>query len=341
MLFLLFCFFIVFVFLSLFNSKKYTLNNKIISFLSILLIIFAAIRPENFDRDYNNYNYMFNDPYFLVEPTFLIISSFIHKYLYSEIIFLFTIYAFLGVSIKILAIRQISKLFYFSLLIYFTNFYLLHELTQIRVGVASGILLLCIKPIFEGNLKKFIFFVFFASLFHYSALIIFPLWFLRRLNNSWILGYIIPFSYFLYFLGFNIFIDLPFPAIKEKMDLIKSSIELGGDSSKPINVFNIYQLGKIAIFYICLYKFDLIIKSNKYALILLGVFCISLAVVPLLSSIQVVGFRISELFGIVEIIIFPFLYYIFSPKWVSKFIIIVIASLTFFFALFYNNLFEF
>ena len=44
--------------------------------LSILLIFLVSTRTPGFDKDYFNYQAMFDDQYIIVEPSFTIISNF-------------------------------------------------------------------------------------------------------------------------------------------------------------------------------------------------------------------------------------------------------------------------
>ena len=104
------------------------------------------------------------------------------KIIYSLIgpypIYLFLLFAILGVSFKLIAIKQLTELWFLSLILYLSNFFILHEMTQIRAGVASAFLLLCVKPIYDRDLKRFLLFAVLGFLFHYSAIVILPLWFL-------------------------------------------------------------------------------------------------------------------------------------------------------------------
>lgn len=294
-------------------------------FFGLGFLIIAGFRGEGVDKDYDNYMVMFNLPDFFVEPTFTLISSFVHTFLSSNILYLFFIYAAFGVTIKCIAIKQLTELWFLSLVIYCSFFFMLHEMTQIRVGVSSAFLLLCIKPIYERNLKNFLIFATLGSLFHYSAILIFPLWFLKDLPRRNLLIYSIPIAYLLYFIGIDLIFTIPIPGIQEKIEIYKALQELGGEEAEPINVFNLYMLTKIGIFYFMLYKYDVIILNNKYSPILMKIYCISLMAIPIFANTQAFGFRISELFGIVEIILIPLLYYSFKEIYFGRALVISIG----------------
>lgn len=101
-----------------------------------------------------------NDISISIEPTFEIISYLTN---FNERI-VFFIYA-LAVSIKFLAIRQISKFPFLSIFTYISLYFVLLEMTQIRAGVAIGIFLLSIKDIYNRNLINFSLKIIAATLF--------------------------------------------------------------------------------------------------------------------------------------------------------------------------------
>lgn len=324
-LFFLFFFISILVFVS--SSDKIIKHSLFLS-IGIILIIVAAFRNEaDVVGDYSNYIIMFNNSDFNTEPAFILISALIHNFLFSEVIYLFIFYAILGVTLKFIAIRQLTEFWFLSILIYVSYFFILHELTQIRAGVAASFLLLCIKPIYERNLKYFLLFAILALSFHYSAILIFPLWFLgNKSRKEWLL-FSVPISYLIYFSGINFIVNIGIPGIQEKIEMYKLLQELGAEGSNPINVFNLLFLARIIFFYILLWKYNLILKHNKYLPILIKIYCISLIALPVFAIIPVFGFRINEFFGVSEIILVPFLCYILKPVVLSK-ILIVFAGLS-------------
>ena len=336
---LLFC---IVSFLSFLKFEKKTAK---IVFLLIgwLLFLLAAFRDGNAVRHYGAYVEIYNNSSFNIENAFKTIAWIVRYVFLDNVLFLFIIYALLGVGIKYKAIVELTPLCFLSLVIYIGNFYILHELTQIRVGVAAGFLLLCIKPIYERNIRKFLIFSTCAVLFHYSALIVFPLWFLKGNKiNKYIYAAIIPLSYVFYFLHVNIvelFIRLlPIEYIQQKYNIYKLLQEQNVSGFNRINVFNYVFLAKCIIFYIILWKSRLVQMQNKYISILLKIQSFSLASFVLFSAMPVFAFRISELFGIVEIVTIPFIYYIFNPKSLSKIIVVFIGLCLLLINIFYNKL---
>jgi hypothetical protein len=322
---LFFLIFLILLVFSFFNPFEFKGKQFAFLFFCFCFLLLAGLRGEGVDKDYDSYVIMFNVSDFAVEPTFTLISSFVQTFLSSNILYLFLIYAALGVTIKCIAIKQLTELWFLSLIIYCSYFFMLHEMTQIRAGVASAFLLLSIKPIYERNLKLFLIYATLGALFHYSAILIFPLWFLKdKPRKNWLI-YSVPVAYLLFLLKVNLIIAIPIPGIQEKIEIYKTLQELGGEESKPINVFNLFILTKIGIFYFMLYKYDVIILNNKYSPILLKIYCLSLIAIPIFANIQTIGFRVSELFGIVEIILIPLIYYAFKQIYFGRALVISIG----------------
>lgn len=314
------------------TSKR---QNKLYVAIGVLFVLVAGFRPG--DLDYKNYVQAYNwirmGFTVLIEPTFILIS----KVSPTESI-MFFIYALLGVSLKFIAIRRITELWFLSLSIYLSYFFILHEMTQIRVGIASGILLLSIKPLYERQFKAFLFYVIIAMLFHASAIIMLLLWFFTDKPQILFLRLAIPIAYFVYFLKIDFFRLIPIPLFQSKIDAYIALQEIGNEMASKINVFNILSLFKIGIFYILLLRSSVLQEMNKYALLLLKIQALSIAALPFFSQMPVIAFRISELFGVVEIINIPMLIYLFKPKLLAHWLLLGVALLLLLISVFYLNL---
>lgn len=338
-------FFLIFLILALFSLVK-TEKIKLALFYgsSIFLFLFAAFRKAGIDRDYQGYLEYYNDilhhSFSRVEPFFIIITQFVDK-LFHNPSFVFIIYAFLGVFLKLYAINKLTTFRLLSLLIYFSNFFLLFEMTQIRVGVAAGLLLLCIEPIREKKLGKFLILAVLATLFHYSALIIFPLYFLKsdKLNRI-VYALLIPVSYLIFYSKWNLFFFfdyVPIPLVKIKM----SSYFYNASVNNSINVFNLVHLSRLIIAFLFLWKWKLFTEINSYSIILIKIYILSLFAFVAFGSVPGFSSRISELLMIVEIILIPFLSVLLKPKYLSVPLVIGIGLTFLTFSLFYTKLLKF
>lgn len=316
------------------NKEKSQNFRHLYIFIGFALTVYAAFRDGSAVADYDVYLQYYEDyADTLVEPSFILISFLVH-HTFNNPIWIFIIYAILGVSLKFIAIKQLSKLAFLSVLIYMSYFFILHELTQIRVGIASGMLLLCVKPLYERNLKRFLLYALIATLFHFSAIIIFAFWLLNPFKiNRLLYGALIPIAYGVYFLKLNVVYVIPIPYIQEKMDIYMQLLD-----SQEINVFNLVYMVKCFIFYYFLYFLPKIETCNQYTILLLKLYAISLFSFTFFAIIPVLGFRISELIGIVEIIVLPFIYYTIAPRKFSKLLILGIVLVFSYVQIFHGGL---
>jgi hypothetical protein len=336
-------YFLIFLLIALFSLAKESRLKKILFICTgVLLFLIAAFRG-NIDHDYNGYVILYNKAILLtslrIEPTFLLIS-FLIKHLFNNVLFLFIIYALLGVYLKFYAIKNLTEFWFLAVLIYFSNFYILHEMTQIRVGIASAFILLSIRPLLDRNFKSFLFLVTLAILFHYSAILALPLYFLKGSKiNVLFFALIIPVVYLLYFLHMHItfLIDLiPIPEVSIKFHQYKYLSTL--NNAHAGNVFNYLQLSRCCLAFLFLWKWELLQQNNKYSILLLKIYIIAISILVLLSDIPAIGARASELIMPVEILLIPSLMYIIKQKQLATIFVIAIGLLFLSLNVFYSSL---
>ncbi len=298
--------------------------------VGVLLILMAAFRPIGIDNDSETYDMYFcnyDNPLYenFVEYSFLFIAE-IFYHAFGDVHSIFLFYAIFGVSLKFVAIRQLTPLAFLAVAIYLGHYYILHELTQIRAGIASGFFLLSIKPMAERKRLLAAAFMLAALLFHYSSAVLFPL--LLLTNNTmtpkrriaW--ACIVPVSFLLYFLHLGIS-TIPIPFLGEKLELYDMLKEEG--TFDEINVFNLFFLVKNAMFLYFLYMYETIEKQNPYFTLMLKIMGLSIFSYLALASIPIVAMRVSELFGIVDIILFTCIYYTVRPSWLGRALVLSIS----------------
>jgi hypothetical protein len=320
--------------------KNVLLNQILYFFVAILLFYFSAFRESGIDRDYDVYVSAFegNDlSTTIYEPSFSFITFIINKFLRGDVKFLFIIYALLGVFLKLYAIKKISKFEFISLLLYFSYYFSLHELTQIRVGVSCSLLLFSIPYLYRRDFKAFIFIAIFAFLFHFSAIVIFPLWFLNvnSFNKSrWLLIVFLSIIFGMFFKSFfsNLFDSYSLGFFEQKIlsyNIVNNTI---------YNVFNIWVLFKLFILLIIVCKIERISQFNKYIFLLVKIHIISISFYYLFAFNPTFSGRISDLLGISEIVVFSNLIFIFKPRYLGRIIIVLYSASLLFLNLFYNKI---
>jgi len=313
--------------------------------LCIILVLFTAFRTIDFDPDSHAYDEIFRtngtDSELLVEYSILFISD-ILKTFTDDVHYLFLIYAILGITIKFYAIRQLSPWYFLPLIIYFSNYFILHDFIQIRAGVASAMLLLAIKPLSEGNKKKAIVYFLIANVFHYSSLVFYPiLFFSNNLSRIWkyALIAIMPVGAILFMLRLDFLSALPIPYIQEKLEMYKTLTETG--FLEEFTLKNVPLWIQYVIILYSLYFYDTILEKCPALPLLLKTTAYSMFFFFAFSSISVVAGRFQELLGIVELALFPCVCYTIRPQFYGKIAVCFIAVVKIFFILFVWKLLDF
>jgi hypothetical protein len=309
----------------------------------VFLTIIAGFRSMNVDRDYGTYvGYIKNiDQISLVqlEPTFFLITKIAYLTIYPATT-LFLIYAILGVGLKFKAISELTEFWFLSVIIYFSYYFLMHEMTEVRVGVGSAILLLSIKDIYNRNLLSFTLKLIIGTLFHYSFMIFAVFYLVNPTKLKPAFFYIIVgLSYLLYFSRFDsltLVQLIPLPFIQMKIDAYRAL--MAGGEHLDINVLNVLMIYRLLFMVVLLWKYKLLAESNKYSLILIKIYCWSLFCLVFLASVPVLAFRVNQLLCIVEIILWPFIIYLLKERHLAVIIVVLTGLGMITVELFYNQL---
>lgn len=348
-------FFIFFAVISVEYYLKPFRNKDILYFIILLLGLFAGFRAPGVDKDYYSYQGIFDQIYDIslvekesylsfFEPGFVAIVLFfreLFKVNYVIVIMLF--YGLLSVFLKIVSINRLSPFPYSVILFYFSHYFFLHEMTQIRIGLASGMFFIAL--IFYLNEKRLIFFIIIliSVLFHYSAILflIILIFDSKRFNKfiysgvigvSLILGYLkLP---LLNFLG-----NVDPSAVSGKLNNYTDMVEYG--VSESINVFNVLTLLNITI---CLYFILFIPKAtiikDKQVALFLKCNIVSIFLLCFLSGVPSLAFRFSELFGLMSIFIYASLVKYLPFGKLNILATILIAAFIFYTNIFHTGLVE-
>lgn len=143
-----------------------------------------------------------------------------------------------------------------------------------------------------------------------------PLWALNSVHlerKYWLA--IIPLAYCITISGMTVghFISLiPVPSIQNSYHQYQQLMDAG--LFTKINIFNTLILLRVTICLLLIYKIDTIKKYNKLAIIWVKIYTLAITVYLVFSDIPVLATRLSELFFIVEILLFPLIVYVFSKR---------------------------
>lgn len=316
------------------------------SFLGIatLLLGLAAFRPIGIDKDSLTYvSYFFDrtNSDISVEPSFQFIVMVI-KALGGSPNLLFVVYAALSIPLFIYAIKRISTTPYLSLAIWVSNFYILQNLTQIRVAVSEAFFLLGLVFLLDKRRWLFVVCALLGLVFHYSALLLLVgLLFSNReiKNKERIALAAIPIVSFAFTLGDINLLDLiPIPYIQERIRAYNEMSSSGTLGAEKVNYLNIPYLLRLTVYYFLLWKQEYISKQVPYLPMMTRIYALSILFYVTLSFLPILASRISELFAIVEVFFIPCIIYGFRPRYAGKLLVNIYAIALFLFNILYQKL---
>ncbi|HSN61072.1 MAG TPA: EpsG family protein [Ferruginibacter sp.] len=320
-------------------------SNGLLGFIILSFALLAGLRSPDVARDYQQYQFAFDTIYDFVkdesgayfsvfEPGFvLIVLLFRVFFVYNYGVAIMLFYAIISVTAKVSIFNRYSLNPYLVILLYFSHYFIIQEMTQIRIGFASALFLVSLIFYFKNNYGTYIAIILFASLFHYSAIFYLLLLFFDKTSfNRTFYLVILLISVLLAFLKLPIFGFLgnllssgnSFGKINTYSDVIQNNLV------DEINVFNLINLAKIACSIYLIFLSGIILRNDKHLLFFLKCNILSIFTLSLFSGVPLIAFRFSELFGIISVFNFAYLakYLPFSKY--NIWIIILLACLFFY-----------
>ena len=226
--------------------------------------------------------------------------------------------------------------------VWMSHFFILQNTTQIRVAVATGIFILALQFLIEKKRLAYALMIGVAIFFHYSALVLLPLAFLGcgELSDRWKLALIVlPLAaYIISPSNIGWISAIPIPGIQDKLELYEEMRDSGMMNMDEINLFNIVSLLKMAMYYFLLWKYDLIKRHFPQVSLFLKIYALSIISFAILAFLPVLAFRVSEIFGVVEIILFPYIIYAIRPRIAGQILLLLFATAILAMDVLYNQL---
>lgn len=324
--------------------------------VTVLLILLAGFRDISVGKDYANYQNIFDNIYFFTssditggvipvliafEPGFLGIIFFMRSIItlnYGVAIMLS--YALSSMLLKVYAIRRLSINPYLTLLFYYAHFYMLHEMTQIRIGLASAIFLVALISFLNGKKSTFAALILLATLFHYSAIFYLLVLFfdIKTFNRNFYAGALAG-SIVLGLLKLpvlNLIGDFDASDVSGKLS---NYIEISQSGEIAVNVFNSLNILNILC---CLYLMFFVKQStltgDKRLLIFLKCNILSVFLLSLLAGAPAFAMRFSDLFSIVQIFLFTYLVRFLPARKFNVVLVVLLAGLFLYVTEFYGEL---
>lgn len=301
-------------------------------FLFLFLFIVSSFR-DDVGTDYSGYKYLIE--YYIstgeyqkkFEPGFEVITILVSSISNNSRPF-FVITSFLILLFTFLSFYRYSRSLVLSIFLYISTYYYFNSLNGIRQFLAmSLILFFSTKFIVEKKLFKYILSIVFASMFHTSALIMLPAYFLYKklsLSNILFLLALIP----IFFLVYDYIISFIFKVLPFYQGY-------SDYTSGSANLYILIQLAFIALVLLA-YKSrdtwsDVEILSLNFTLLSFFFF--------ILSYKNILFFRVAMYFGIYLMILVPVGLNSFrstNNKFLFYFICIILGGVNLSFHLYYN-----
>ena len=323
--------------------KKYVKPSYVV--LAIILILCIGLRKIGIDNDSEHYEMYYNnyDDKLLmisVEPSFRWLAHFLN-YFTGDVHAILLVYAAIAVTIKFIAFKKLFDNRFLPIIVYMGYTLIMQEMTQIRAGVVGGLVLLSLIPLSEGRKKVTFLILCLCCFIHYSAIALFPMLFLNNKDMSMrkrlIWASIIPAAYIMHLCGLNVVLNLPIPYLGDKLQSYQTLRDKGILGS-DINVFNAVLLVTIFTYYYVMYFYDTIIAYNKYLPIMLKMTGISVVIFVIMSFVPVLAYRISDLYGMTNILLFSCIAYTIKPNWLARTLVYVVGLSLFLINVFFTKL---
>jgi len=320
--------------------------NRLYILMFFVFWLIAGLRYET-GVDWPGYTIFFNnipdinklgkiEGYDEFEIGYTLLNSFFRTFT-TNVQWLFLFIAFVTNLMLFKTIKKYSNHVFLSLLIYYSTIYFILDMSGIRQCIALNLFLISIKYIVDKKFYKYLLLIVLASLFHTTALILIPIYFiLNKEFKNWVsiiiicIGLLISF-FQISWLSFSLgkFIDLFYiKAITGKLygySLREDSRNFGLGFFLNLMIFVFFILNKKRM------------RNNKMYNIFFNMYIISLFFYYYIWEITEISSRLRMYFSLGNIFIFGYLIDIYRSR-LKKYLIYSFVVL---FSIFYCSIYVF
>lgn len=314
-------------------ANKNSARKLIYLYLIFILVFVATFRDGSIMPDYSTYVGLYQraidgslDVYIDWSYVLISISFFwIGERGYMAVFF---VYALISVLVKLYAISRLTTLYFFSLVLYISNYFILHEMIQIRTGVASAFILLSFHFLIKKSLLKFFSSILFATFFHATSFIFLFSYFLKPTRlNKFSYAMLIPFAYILYLTSTDpITISLNAIFGGSYVGLKEAYFDNDLNALVEINVFSLFIIIKI-LFLIGFITFAYgMFKRNPSALLMIKIYALGVFSYISLAGYPIIAVRLGYVLMLTEIILIPQLLFLILQKNIAMFLVFLYSG---------------
>lgn len=299
------------------TNKQYIYLGLLLSLIAIATIISSA-----YSKDSHFYNLIF-DRYgasgwsalstnmLKHEPFFVLVGQLLYQLGLSSV-FLFLIHAVISLPVKFYLIDKHSKDRFLSLAYFCSYFFILHDCTQIRFGMAVAFVYLGLHYLAENKRLIFSGFVILSAVLFHNAILVFiiMLLFTSRRSLVWLL-WMVAAATMIYSINLNIVM----------IDLIGGVVDYFGIEGTRFNRLHTYlmkprtdlHLGIFSRHGLLIYFFGIVIFKyrnvfNKFEVLCYNAFILSIFFWILMKDSMVLQVRFNDMFGFSLVFLIPYVH---------------------------------
>lgn len=316
-MFFLFLYIILYITAIIADSKTINKRDKYLSFLCILFAFIAAFRSDNvwpdtivyigsFQSCPNLFDFSWDFPILgYEEHGFALIGAIIRLFTNNSIIYLGAI---AGITLWILY-KDLKKYCIYPVLgfsIYIARFFMGRNMIQIRSGLSYVIVIWALQYITTKQWKKYFLFVGIAYLFHHSALIALPLYFICLFKMKKI--YIVFFQILAFFLAafFTPMLQGLITDNASDLNISQKYVE-GVEIERAKGLANPMIYFQTFILLLFTFREKILSKKTIHYYSFRTAYAYSTFILTAFSMFLALGSRTSTMFATLEIVIIPML----------------------------------
>lgn len=316
---------------SLLNGEYiWSLNKKQMLYYGVLVafVVIATVISSGFSRDSHNYNRMYEmfgasglsglTTEMFVHEAFIVVVSKILYALGLSSVFLFLLHSAISLSIKFYLIDKHSKDKILSLSFFASYFFILHDSTQIRFGMAVAFVYLALHFLADNRKLLFSAIVIFSAIaFHVSVLgFIIMLFFTTRKSLFWLFGMVVV-ATLLYPVDFNIVFSGMIEYVINYYNIHGTFLNsLYSTLQKPYLGlhFELFNWRVVLVYFCVAVIFRYRSELSKYELLCYNALIFSVFVYIFMKDVVEIQYRISGLFGFSLVFLVPYIH-----QWLSEY----------------------
>jgi hypothetical protein len=306
--------------IALHTDKKYNALLYPICFLPFAVL--PGTRLDVGGSDYfiyeSAYNLSENIIYFLqFEPGYNLLMLIFSKSGFSFNDFLFIVTA-ISSFFLFEAIKKITNFFFLGLLIYLAKLYIFYNFVLIRQMIAIPFVWIALYYLINQNNRKFFIFTLIAFLFHFSAFVLFFVFFIR--NLKWTIGKLLTVLSICALFGFlsSIFME----SLIDRIPLIGDKLSFYLKREQSINPLNLVET--FGILFLATYYKSVLTKKIRYYSSYYNLLVVFTIILLAFYNIDVFK-RVRDYFIVSYVVILPCI--IMSTKGISKYLIFIFMIL--------------